>query len=101
ASNGCQYVLATHKVTCERSTLAVSSGDPADDPTYEITVKVPWALADTTLSNTATIEADEADEDPTDDESTVTTTVGSAANLKTTKTAPTLPVPQSVSYEYV
>lgn len=104
ASNGCVYTPATgttaHKVTCTRATLPVGSGDPADDPTYQITVKVPWALADTTLSNTATIEADEEDQTPTDDESTVTTDVGPAVNLKTVKTAPTLPVAQSVSYEY-
>jgi uncharacterized repeat protein (TIGR01451 family)/fimbrial isopeptide formation D2 family protein len=97
ASAGCTEADGT--VTCTRPTLAVS-GDPADDPTYEITVQVPWALADTTLSNTATISADEDDQTPTDDESTAGTEVGPAANLKTVKTAPTLPVAQSVEYEY-
>lgn len=99
AAAGCTYAAATRTVTCERATLAVS-GDPDDDPTYEITVKVPWALADTTLENTATIRADEEDQTPADDSSTAETEVGPAANLKTVKTAPTLPVPQGVSYEY-
>ncbi len=98
ASPGCTEDAGT--VTCTRATLPVGSGDPADDPVIQITVQVPWALADQTLSNTATIDADELDRTPTDDSSTVPTTVGPAVNLRTTKTAPTLPVPQSVPFEY-
>lgn len=98
ASDGnCSFSGGT--LTCNLAQLPVSQG-AVPDPTVLVTVKVPWALADTTLSNTATIEADEADQTPTDDESTATTDVGPAANLKTVKTAPVLPVPQSVSYEY-
>nr|MBF6619705.1 DUF11 domain-containing protein [Patulibacter sp.] len=97
ASSECTHTSGA--VRCEIASLPVTSPtDPATELT--VTVHVPWTSADATLSNTAEVSADELDRNPDNDESTATTTVGPAANLKTTKSAPTLPVPQSVSYAY-
>ncbi|MFA4928398.1 MAG: hypothetical protein WC558_07770 [Patulibacter sp.] len=97
ASEGCEH--AEGVVRCALASLPVTT---EDDPAVEltITVHVPWTSADASLSNTAKVAAEELDRNPDNDDSTAVTEVGPAANLKTTKSAPALPVPQSVPFEY-
>lgn len=99
ASPGCTEVTGT--VTCTVGALPVTNPPTEPKKVLTITVKVPWTSADKTLTNEASIDGNELDLTPTDDSSEVETVVGPAVNLKITKTAPTLPVVQSVEYDYV
>ena len=82
ASEGC--AAATGVVTCE----VQPGGELAVEETaeFQITVHVPFALGGKTLSNTASVEAEEGDPNPENNVDTATTTVGPAADLSITKT---------------
>lgn len=99
ASPGCVEVTGT--VTCTVGALPVTDEPTEPKKVLTITVKVPWTSADETLKNKATIDGNELDLNEDDDSSEVETVVGPAVNLKIAKTAPTLPVVQSVEYDYV
>jgi large repetitive protein len=53
---------------------------------FQFTVHVPFALGGKTISNTASVEAEEGDPNPENNTDTATTTVGPAADLSITKT---------------
>ena len=70
-------------VTCAVGALANGAAT-----TRHVTVKVPVALADTTVLNTATVAGDQGDDDPSNDSASASTTVGPAADLAIVKTGP-------------
>ena len=79
ATGACSIVLGT--VQCSIASLA--SGQ---NTTIDITGTVDASAAGTTLSNTATVSANEPDPDTTNNSSTVTPTVTGVADLAITKT---------------
>ncbi|MDX6678590.1 MAG: hypothetical protein QOE31_2642, partial [Solirubrobacteraceae bacterium] len=82
ASQGsCSYAAGT--VTCALGSLA----DEAD-ATVTLTVRATFALAGTTVPNSATISGDQNDGDVEDDASTHAVAVGPAADLVVTNDAP-------------
>jgi large repetitive protein len=83
ASEGC--AMAANVVTCEVQPAGgfLEVGETAE---FQVTVHVPFALGGKTLSNTASVEAEEGDPNPENNTDTATTTVGPAADLSITKT---------------
>lgn len=81
ADSGC--AAASGKVSCDLGNLA--SGDST---TRQVTVTVPPALADQTLVNVATVQADQGEIEKENNHSEAKTTVGPAADLAITKTGP-------------
>ena len=81
ASSGC--ALAAAVVHCAVGDLAVGQGT-----TRTITANAPLALADTTVSNTATTAADQGDDHPADNTASASTLVGPSADLAVVKTGP-------------
>jgi large repetitive protein len=81
ASQGC--AAAGLVVTCEVAGGQLAVGEAAD---FQITVHVPFALGGQSLSNTASVAAEEGDPHPENNTGTATSTVGPAADLSITKT---------------
>jgi large repetitive protein len=83
ASEGC--AAAANVVTCEVQPAGgfLEVGETAE---FQVTVHVPFALGGKTISNTASVEAEEGDPNPENNTDTATTTVGPAADLSITKT---------------
>jgi uncharacterized repeat protein (TIGR01451 family)/fimbrial isopeptide formation D2 family protein len=65
---------------------------------FQVTVRVPLALAGRPLTNTASVHGEEADPHTANDQSTVTTTVGPAADLEIVKTMGAAQAGQSLTY---
>lgn len=81
ADPGCS--AAAGKVTCDLGDMAF--GESAE---RHITVTVPIALADQTLTNTVTVEADQGELEKENNHSEAKTTVGPSADLAIVKTGP-------------
>jgi large repetitive protein len=82
-------------VTCAVGDLPVS-----ESRDYDITVHVPYALADQDITNTVVVSGDEDDLNPDNDDDDATTAVGPAANVVVEKTAPVEPILQGTSFDY-
>ncbi len=82
----CQEASGT--VTCALGTLAARS---SVDVT--VVVAVPLALADRTLTNTASVQADNGDPDPANNTSSVVTQVGPVTDLSVAKSGPARSAP--------
>jgi uncharacterized repeat protein (TIGR01451 family)/fimbrial isopeptide formation D2 family protein len=94
ASEGC--TAAAGVVTCEtppNDELAVNEA-----ASFQVTVKVPYALGGQPLTNTATIEGEEGDPHTENNSSTVTTEVGPDADLSITKTMGKAQAGQPLTY---
>jgi large repetitive protein len=83
-------------VTCNVGNLPVT-----ESRDYTVTVDVPYALADQEIVNAVTVHGNEDDLVPDNDSDQATTTVGPAANVIVEKTAPTEPILQGTSFDYV
>lgn len=81
ADAGCGEASGT--VTCAVGDLAVS-----DSAERQITVKVPRALADTTIVNAASVHGNEGDDEPENDSDEVETKAGPSADVAIVKSGP-------------
>jgi uncharacterized repeat protein (TIGR01451 family)/fimbrial isopeptide formation D2 family protein len=84
----------TETITCLAGTLA-----PTGTRTYTVRARIDSGWTDP-ITNVATVTTSTQDPDPDDNTDDAVTSMGVEADLVVDKTAPTLPVPQGVEFDY-
>jgi uncharacterized repeat protein (TIGR01451 family)/fimbrial isopeptide formation D2 family protein len=91
----CGYDSQTRKVSCTRSSLALTGGTPSN-----ITINVTAPVAPTSVSNTATVSSATPDFVPGNNSSTTTTTVLEGVDVAIAKTAPAGAITAGAPFAY-
>jgi uncharacterized repeat protein (TIGR01451 family) len=98
-----EFVSATTPpCTEDTGTVTCTIGNLAAGDFVDLTLRVRVDPDETSgVSNTATVDSETPDSNPNNDSSTAAKPVGVAANVRVVKTAPTEPVLQGTSFDYV